>query len=293
MQWRSPASQFKHTKLRMSVYGSWTLCAAATGKPQPILEVAAQACFWGFKKPLLMSVCKRESVETEPGADDFDLLWRMVEHFLPGLSSHQVLDIVAKRLAGDCKYNDCVLEEILQLDEAVQCLDKAEEDDVRQEQKKVRAEQSEHKAFLTRFREKRATVVPPASKGGRAGGAAARGRGNGRGGSASSSSVAALRLPEGDLQQRQVKHLLPPGCSIWRSNLQGSWQGHCPPFRRCSASWHLYGHRFAAVLVLRKLWAQHLEISGGVVPQDCLVEGLFSVSPEEAEAGVVVPPRGA
>ncbi len=46
--------------------------------------------------------------------------------------------------------------------------------------------------------------------------------------------------------------------SFWRSNTVGLWVGRLPPFKRCSASWHLYGQREAALIVLRDLWTNYL-----------------------------------
>ena len=56
------------------------------------------------------------------------------------------------------------------------------------------------------------------------------------------------------------------------------------PFTRCSAPWTVWGHRLALVKVLRILWTQYLECNGLRVPQDCLVDGLFTITDDEARA---------
>ena len=83
-----------------------------------------------------------------------------------------------------------------------------------------------------------------------------------------------LKLPPGELTTAQLSHLRPPNSGLWRGNLQRRWNGHCPPFMRVSASWDLFGHRSAAVLVLRDIWQQRLFLEGKDVTE-CPVEGLF------------------
>ena len=93
-----------------------------------------------------------------------------------------------------------------------------------------------------------------------------------------------LRLPAGVLSQPQLKPLVPEGGSIWRGNSSHSWHGHMPPFARDAASWHAYGHRGAAVLVLRSLWRKKLLLQG-LTEAHCPVEGLF-----EGDGASALPP---
>ena len=83
-------------------------------------------------------------------------------------------------------------------------------------------------------------------------------------------------LPDGDLVQAQLRPLVPPGGHIWRANLAGAWCSHFAPFPRFSCSWHLYGHREAAVLVLRDLWTKYLTFHGLEMSQ-CSIRGLFDL----------------
>lgn len=291
VQWSAPVGLARRLRLCRSHIGQWSILACSSGEPEPIIRIAAKQAFWELKKTMLDQICRYASIEIEPGSSEFETLWAMLCHILPEMEQTDLLAVASKRLGGtSAPGDDCTLQEILLIDEAVACLDKAEESEVREEQKKTRAAEADRKVYEQKYRAQRVRVMAAAaaapSSSGRKG---ARSKGVGRGSSSSrSSQPARLRLPEGDLQQAQIKHLVPPNCSIWRANQQGSWQGHCEPFKRVSASWHLWGHRFSAVRVLRLLWEQHLTLTGGSIPEDCPIEGLFSVQPAEAEAGAVV-----
>ncbi len=104
---------------------------------------------------------------------------------------------------------------------------------------------------------------------GRARGARGRGAGVGRGGGDPTRDV-----PPGELSQAQLRHLVPPGGHIWRSNVAGAWHGHYAPFPRRSFAWNMYGHRESALMVLRYLWTNHLT-SNGTSQEACPVRGLF------------------
>ena len=115
--------------------------------------------------------------------------------------------------------------------------------------------------------------------------AEAKGKGRGRGarGKARGTPPPPLGVPAGELEQPQLKPLVPPGASIWRSNTGFAWCGHMPPFKRDSASWHLYGHREAALLVLRNLWRKYL-LQHGLSESECPITGLFQTNVEAAVA---------
>ena len=83
-----------------------------------------------------------------------------------------------------------------------------------------------------------------------------------------------LAVPNGDLTQPELKKLIPPGASIWVGRASRTVNGHYKPFKRDSASSHLYGNRWAAILVLRQLWRKHLLVEGRV-ESECPIRGLF------------------
>ena len=119
--------------------------------------------------------------------------------------------------------------------------------------------------------------VPQSLPAPNAGDAPAKGKGKGKKGkgkAAGDPPPPPRRLPEGDLTQPMLKPLLPPGASLWHGNVAGTWNSHYPPFPRVSAAWALYGHRGAAVKVLRDVWSKHLMMHAQTVA-DCPIQGLF------------------
>jgi hypothetical protein len=82
-------------------------------------------------------------------------------------------------------------------------------------------------------------------------------------------------FPVGVPLQSQVKHLVPPGASVWRRNRYQAWAGHLPPHPRISRAWHLYGgHDKALRLLCQTLWQQYL-FANGLSQADCPISGLF------------------
>ena len=86
------------------------------------------------------------------------------------------------------------------------------------------------------------------------------------------------------MQQADLAPLVPPGGHIWRGNKVGAWSSHLKPFRRFSLSWHVHGHRWSAVLVLRDLWSKYLLLNGETEEQ-CPIEGLFAEEVPVGELG--------
>ena len=200
----------------------------------------------------------------------------------------EVLQILALRLASDVSASDTFVDEILEMDGSLQCMTREDENEVKKEVEKSLSSKERNSEYTNKWKEKSAAAAKAKAKGDGqgAGRGAGAGRGRGRGGRRGPIAPR-LELPEGDLPQPVVKQLTPPGASVWRGNIQGCWHGHCPPFRRVSASWHVYGQRGAAIIVLQLLWGQHLTVAGLRCPQDCPVHGLFAVPSEEGAAEVL------
>ena len=203
----------------------------------------------------------------------------MVQHFLE-LSDAEVLPIVALRMGDTARTENTFLNEIMEIDEAVMCLDKAEEKEVRQQQDTAKSCKAENLVFQKRYTEKLVAV--------QAAQAAARPKPKAKARARAPPAPDPVRpLPQGDLTQAQIKHLCPPGGSVWRANVHGSWMGHFPPLPRVSFPWNVYGHRYSAVKLLRNLWESWAMIHGMVLPRDCPIVGLFHAEGEADAAAVV------
>ena len=208
------------------------------------------------------------------------------------ISDAETLKIVAIRLGHDRSSENAFLDEILEIEEAVDCLDKAEEKQVRDEKAYAKSAKAMQYEFVSKYRAKSSSVraaqvaaeaaaAPKARAKGRARVAAVPGPGG-------EPPAPPRDLPAGDLLQADLKLFAPPGGFVWRANKQGSWQGHYPPFRRVSYSWHQHGHRFAGIKVLRHLWSNHLTVHNLRIPQDCTVRGLFDAQANELASAQVL-----
>lgn len=82
------------------------------------------------------------------------------------------------------------------------------------------------------------------------------------------------KFPPGVPEQRDVKHLIPEGCFIWRCNVAHAWAGHCIGHPRTSAVWSTIGHREALRRVVAHLWSDWLS-DRGLSESACLVAGIF------------------
>lgn len=181
----------------------------------------------------------------------FDCLYEMIQQELGG-SASETLDILHRRLAHSA-VND-VSAAILEVDEAVELLERSDVRVLYQEQQDVRREKTSRQSFADAYRERRRTLAMKCP---------------GRRGSRAKSVLPKLGS---QVDQKLAKSLLPPGASIWRGLTRGQWCGHLQPYARVSRPWA--GDESAACLqVIRELWDQFLEMTG----QDwsaCTVEGL-------------------
>ena len=205
--------------------------------------------------------------------------------FLMKIPDHSVLPIVAARLGNRRDFDNTFLDEILQIDEALDCLDKAEEKDVRKHQSEGEASKEAASEYLRSYSKKFAKVQAAREA---AIQAASKSRARAKPKAMPAPAHGPVALPAGELSQNQIKVLLPPETSVWRANQHHAWMGHCPPFPRVSAPWAQYGHRYAAIRLLRTLWGQWAKLNNKSMPSDCTVQGLFEAEASEEAAAQVV-----
>ncbi|CAK0893624.1 unnamed protein product [Prorocentrum cordatum] len=82
-------------------------------------------------------------------------------------------------------------------------------------------------------------------------------------------------LPEGTLEQWQLKRLLPPKCSIWNDWRRQSWSIHLAGHARDSEPWCDFGRDGAAFTLIARMWRLWLD-DNDLEPAVCPVEGLLS-----------------
>ena len=79
-----------------------------------------------------------------------------------------------------------------------------------------------------------------------------------------------------DVDQKDVRECMPPGCAIWRANFRAAWCYHVPPHPRGSEPWADHGgsSRKAALAAVRSSWLQ-FNADQGLPSNYCPVKGIF------------------
>lgn len=223
----------------------WTLAAFLAGPVDSLLGVACKCGFWQLQKPFLSRLSRH--VGADPESEELLALSEAVIRKATSASASEALDMMAKRLSTSEGVPNTSIQDFLDVEDCLLYVDKKEVEDLSKmaSQVKGRVERAStfKEAWVKRHREVRPAAPEAKRKKAASGGAGWR-----------AAAQAPRVLPRGELTQAMLKPLVPPGGSIWRGNTAGCWQSHMSGFPRCSRSWHLWGHRRAAVLVLRNVW---------------------------------------
>lgn len=178
---------------------------------------------------------------------------------------------------------------LLQMDEAIQMADPSEHEKFVAQKEKAKTYKQERAELITAYSKKRTTVwgagVPcvntSASKKKR------------QEASKSGRRVYPPTFPVGDVTQKQISALAPPGAHVWQERQHGGWQGHYPPFPRVGRSWACHGGcRGAGILVLQDLWSKW-SAHNAVPLADCPISDLFDLAPSSVSGPAAAASSGA
>lgn len=152
----------------------------------------------------------------DDAAPFFDILYTIIQQVLKS-TDDETLRIVSVRMAahdGRQAYSN----ELLQIDEAMQCMDLHDHKVINDEKKAVVAARQFRDTFSADYR-RRATQVREAAA---ASSSSARGKNNNaRGGGGSAPAGPRPKLPP-DIPQSEAKLWIPPMSSIWKDNTMGA-----------------------------------------------------------------------
>ena len=132
------------------------------------------------------------------------------------------MDILHKRLVYSEVKNQRSAE-LLEIDAAIQCLEKQDQEVVEHETTKSAVASATAKEYLREYKDKR-TAVDLKLK-------APKGR---------KKVIKALVMPF-EMTHSEAKVFLPPDTRIWRGLTRCTWYGHCKPHRRIQTKWADYG----------------------------------------------------
>ena len=248
----------------------------AVGPVQDLFLLFAKLCCPGVNKTWLHKLCAMLGLVPEENTK-WALLKVLVTHYLTidrgaPPTIEEVLDILALEMAAGCgACNDLAMDTFMHVDDGALLMTREDKENFQASKDRYKRKLAERDEFNRHWKAAKRELAPPPAKG----------KGKGKGKAKAKAKAAAgpgdggeRRLPEGDIPQAMVAGLTPPAGHIWRGNKNGSWNGHLPPFARCSFAWGPYGHREALVMVLRDLWEKHL-LMHGQSEADCPIQGLF------------------
>jgi len=261
--WWSPARQYQQ---RAKVDCPLGIVAVARGEPMALLIIAALACFWTLAKTTLERLARHLGLAVRSGDSLFAVLWALVKHILKK-SDEETLAIIVFRLGKLRCHEDTVADEMLELDDADDILDRADKEELKARRGQKKDREVEREGFEKDYREKRKAVHGPARKPE----AIVRPR--------AKAAQRAFRYPErmraGTLTQAELRVACPPGGHIWQMRTSpGGWQCHLPPFPRIARAASLYTDNGAARLCLADLWDNYLLLHD-LERKDCPIAGLW------------------
>lgn len=243
VSWASPASHRRVGGSFLSMRKSLRLLVH--GKIAQVKEVAAREAFWELSRTELMSFAEEWDISIDSGESLMGVLFTMVKA-ITEVPDMDVMDIIHKRLARASQPSDWT-SEILEIDEALQCVDRQDQELIVQEKKTAVQRAQETVGILQDYKQRRQDIFAKMTQ------REKRKRGP---------HVTPRSMPF-TLTQAEAKQYLPPDASVWRGLTRQSWHGHCAGYRRCQAKWLDHGGEQEALRALmRTLWTQHLDKTG-------------------------------
>lgn len=228
------------------------------GLEDTLERVAPRAGWWSLPRTTLCDFAKELGIVVDSGIPLFDVLWALVEGCL-GTSAAETLAIYHRKLARG-NTSEEITSALLQVDEAIQVMDKHDFDRVTEAKKKATAAVASHADFKASFSANASSVC------------AAKGAGKQK-----KAVVKKVVLPHHSTQG-DAKRFIPPTTSIWRDCARGGWRAHCPPNSRLSESFDKNGgcSDLAFRFILRKFWCHFAEKMRASPAEVCPVDGLFN-----------------
>lgn len=224
------------------------ILAVPFGEVGGLLQVAAEAAFWSLPECFLTRLSKHLGLATPVKGDLFSLLWNLCKFSLDRTDA-EIMKVLERRLAahqGSCE------RELLQIDEALEVMERDDRDECVAAQQKVLGDQTQRVAFQKAWTTKRALVL--ASSASSAGIRKEKRR--------KAELVQRLAIPAGALEQQSLRPLVPPSGHLWRNTASGGWEAHFKPYKRVSFSGACHVHRMAAIHCLRHLWECWMTVHG-------------------------------
>lgn len=258
-RWRSPLWQHKHMgssglapAIRAVVYGS----------PEPLLQVGAKHGFWQLELSWLQNLAGMIGLSLAKGSSLCAALLGILTEVL-SCSEDEALEYARHRVGMNDEGSQ-FHQELLELDDVHEVLDRHDVKAVDQQRTTVANHLDERKRFVEEYGKKMAArPKAKAKRAPRPGSAAAR-----------QATLPPRLPPASEIRQADAKLVCPPGGHVWLSHKWGNWQAHYPPCKRVSRSFARYGQQEALRQCIVYLWTKHCEHQG--IPEaQCPLAGVF------------------
>ena len=229
--------------------------------PAALKSVVAQEAFYGIGVGELREMCKVLRAPVASDSSLVDTLVGMICHCLE-VSEEEALHIAAKRLAG-MKTEVGDIHELMEMDEAVQCLDHNDVKNAQDTQHRHLEKQNEYTEFKEQLRDRKKALQDAAPKKKRRAEVSTR---KGR-------VKKLVNVLEG-MSHREAKKWTPPGSYLWKPRSDGAWHSKMPPFKSCSRKWSTYGEAEALKLCLQDAWRNYADLNLMSI-DDIPIEGIM------------------
>lgn len=193
--------------------------------------------------------------------------------------------------APPCRFNEPphipsdAMDILLQMDEAIQMADPSEHEKFVAQKEKAKTYKQERAELITAYSQKRKVVRGAGEPCVNTSATKKKQKESAKSGRR----VYPPTFPVGDVTQRELSALAPPGAHVWHDRQHGGWQGHYPPFPRIGRSWSCHGGcRNAGILVLQELWSRW-SAHNAVPEASCPIRDLFDLVVHDSSE----PPRPA
>jgi hypothetical protein len=226
---------------------SWTpgIRLFAEGPFEPVLSAVVRKAFFGLSMSYLKDLAEHLGIDVSGGKCLFELLVAMLQSIL-NIDELEATRLTHQRLIRWTESTQWG-SELLEIDEAIEVLDRNDHKVVRDEQASVVRDLQAREVFSVSYKSAANRLFAKA----KAKGAAKRGKALPR----------ALAVPEVILQA-EARKFIPDGASIWKGNTHQDWNGHFKPHKTVSFKWSHHTEPTALKLTIGSLWAQFLEFHG-------------------------------
>lgn len=218
------------------------------GPKEAIIRVVAKAAWFTFGSAFIKRLCAHEGCELEECNSLLEVLVAATMKVLD-ISEKLALDICYARIAR-LKARASYSKQLLQVDEAVEVMDRNDVSAFKKQQEHAKTDQDELKSLATAYVARKSAVVAAVAK---KEGKVKQPKG------AKKKPPLSLPADLSSIPHSDIKQYVPHDGRVWKSTHAKGWIGHVPPNETVDRAWAKYGEIESLRLVLVAVWQQHCD----------------------------------